>query len=68
LGSCQIVGDDVDAVGDRQIAAGRQAIDQPAHDRLRLVVIGDMAEASHEQQRDGLGEIERLSGLLQNSV
>src|SRR5262249_42492963 len=56
----------VSAVIDHQVAAGGQCAEQPAHDRLRVVGSGDLAEDAQHHQRDGLGEVERPGRLPQD--
>jgi len=56
----------VDAVVDRQVAAGRQAAEQPGHDRPRFLVVDDVAEDPHERERDRLAQVQPLRRLAQH--
>src|SRR5260370_16639666 len=58
----------VGTVVDHQVAAGGQRVEQPAHDRLRVVGVGDMAEYAQHHQPDGLGEVERPGSPPQDPV
>ncbi len=46
-----------------QVAARRQAVEQRAHDRAGLFVVRDVPEHADHQQRDRLGEVQRLGRL-----
>jgi len=51
----------IDAVVDGQVAPGGQAVQQPGHDRPGLGIVGDVAQHSHQCQRDGLAQIQASS-------
>jgi hypothetical protein len=56
------------AVIHRQVAPGAHAAQEPFDDRLRLLVVGDVAQDPHQHDRDRLGEIQRPGRLLQDRV
>lgn len=42
----------------QQVAARGQGLQQPGHDRVRLIVLDDEVQGLQQQDRDRLGEIQ----------
>lgn len=57
---------DIEAVGQRQVTAGWQGIQQPLHDRARLVVVSDVPEDPDQEEPDGLAEVKGPGGRTQD--
>ncbi len=55
-------------MGHDQVAAGRDGIHQPRHDRVRVVGVGDEVQDRDEQDSDRAGEIEGVGGALEDRV
>jgi hypothetical protein len=56
------------AVPQQQVAARRNAGHHPGHDGEHLVVVGDVAEAAHEHDRDRPVEVQHVPGVGQDLV
>ena len=51
-----------DAVSQGQVAARRQAVQQPADDGPRFGVVADVAQHSDQEHGGGLGQVQRAGG------
>jgi hypothetical protein len=58
----------VGAIAQHQVAAGRKTVQQPLHDRLRLVVIAEVAQDSEQHERDRPVEVQGAGGQLEDPV
>jgi hypothetical protein len=56
----------VGAVAERQVAARRQGIKQPGHHRGGAGGIGDLPQDAQHHQGDGLAEVQRPGGFVQD--
>jgi hypothetical protein len=57
-----------EGVGHDQVAAGRDGIHQPRHDRVRVVGVGDEVQDRDEQDSDRTGEVEGVGGAPEDRV
>ena len=53
-------------VRDRQVAARRDGVDQRAHDRDGVVLVGDELEDHDQADRDGAAEVQQVRRVLED--